>query len=92
MCRVKSGVHIKNRNDVQNLIIGIINRQQEDYSKEKIYEMVEYNYQGAEYVISTKVLRKMIDDNLSFLYRAGFIDSWNGRYSPQVIICKDLIE
>lgn len=90
MCNVKYGCDIKNQNDVQNLIIGIINRQQGDYNKSQIYEMVEYNYHGAEYVMSTKALRKMVDDNLSFLYKAGFIDCWNGLYSPQAIKYKSI--
>lgn len=90
MCRVKHGCDIKTRNDVQNLIIGIINRQQDNYKKEQVYEMVEYNYHGAQYEISTKSLREMVDNNLHFLYRAGFINCWNGVYSPQVITYKGM--
>ncbi len=90
MCRVKHGRSIKNRNDVKNLIIAIINRQQNHYYKEQIYEMVEYNYRGAEYIINLDELREMVDDTLRFLYGAGFINCWNGVYSPQVIMYKGM--
>lgn len=85
MCNVKYGSNIKNLNDVQNLIIAIINRQQDQYNKGQIYEMVEYNYQGAEYDMSVTALREMVDDNLNFLYGVGLINCWNGLYTPQVI-------
>ncbi len=83
MCKVKSGENIKNRSDVQNLVIGIINRQMNSYTKEKIYDLVAYYFSGSTVDIDTKTLNRMIDDNLSFLYRRGFIDCKGGVYIPQ---------
>lgn len=89
MCKVKSGILIKNKNDVQNLIIAIINRQKDIYRKEIIYNMVEYHFRESEVDLSREMLRIMIDENLMFLYRKGFINCQNGYYSPQSITERD---
>lgn len=80
MCKVKSGNLLKNRHDVQNLVIGIINRQQDAYSREKIYETVEYYFQGADVKMCQDAIRDVIDENLDLLYRKGLIDCQDGCY------------
>lgn len=91
MCKVKSGELLKNEQDVQNLVIAIINRQQEIYNKEKIFTIVKYHFRGAKIEMSNEILLNMIDDNLAFLYRKGLINCRNGYYFPQNIFLERII-
>lgn len=90
MCKVKSGVLIKNEQDIQNLVIGIINRQQNVYNSKKILELTKHYCKGTELKISSNYLQDVIEDNLSFLYRKGLLDCKNGNYYPQPISIADL--
>lgn len=83
MCNVKSGNALKNLQDVQNLVIGIINRQRKRYVKEDIYEAVAYHTRGANVEINQDKLKDMIDDNLAFMYRKGMVDCRWGYFFPQ---------
>lgn len=85
MARVKHGKDVKNKSDLQNVVIGIINRMQEEFTRDKIIEMVDYNLKGSEFYGNLKLIEKVVEENLSFLYRVGFINCWNGKYSPQEI-------
>lgn len=84
MCKVKTGSLIKNQEDVQNLIISIINRQDREYSKDRILELAEYYLQGSSLVFSKKHLNDMISRNLDISYRNESISCKNGYYMPQI--------
>lgn len=86
MCKVKSGRALENLQDVQNLVVGIINRQQRRYVLDDIYNAVMYHFQGAQIDISQDTLFDIIDDNLSFAYRKGMVDCRGGYYFPRNIL------
>lgn len=85
MCQVKIREDIKNHQDVQNLIVGLINRQTEPYDQNSIYQLAEHYLQGSPTEISPSALRKMIDENLSFLYRKTLVDCRCGHYFPRSV-------
>lgn len=57
MCVVNSGTLVKNRQDVQNLVIGIIFRQQDKYTPENIIHIVQYYMKGSPYLIDKESLQ-----------------------------------
>lgn len=91
MCRVGSGASIKNRQDLQNLVIGIINRQQQYYRVEDILDLVQYYLEGSSINLSVEQLRKIITDNLDMLYIRNRVKCINGCYIPQPLnqICNE---
>lgn len=82
MCKVKSGKALKNLQDVQNMVVGIINRQQNKYKSKDIHDAVVYFYKGADIEVSSAELKAMVDDNLSFMYRQGLVDCRGGYFHP----------
>lgn len=86
MCRVKSGKMLKNQQDLQNLIIGIINRQKDSYDKNKILSIAKYFCKDADIEVGNSLLSNTIDDNLDFLYRKKIIDCKDGNYYPHFFI------
>ena len=86
MCKVKSGVCIKTRQDVQNLVIGLIFRQQHEYSQGDILYIVEHYTQGAEVKLERDALNTIISKNLDILHRNGRIQCKNGIYRSQNIL------
>ncbi len=84
MCKVKSGNLIQTKQDVQNLIIGIINRQEKTYNKKKILELTEYYMQGSNVIMSSRDLIKLISTYLDMLYRNNRVCCKNGQYIPKL--------
>lgn len=91
MCKVKSGELLENMQDMQNLVIGIINRQDKSYNRESIVNTVCSYSKGCKLEINKTGIEHLVDDNLSYLYRKGFIDCNNGQYTPQPILELDFI-
>ena len=83
MCNVNSGVLIKNKQDVQNLVIGIIFRQQDKYKPENIIDIVQYYMEGSPFVINENVLQNIISENLNLLCRNDKIQCKNGYSIPR---------
>ena len=86
MCKVKSGIHLTNQEDVQNLVIGIIFRQQKKYRLEDICLSVQYYIQGTQLEMNSKKLCRLVEENLDLLNRRGKLYCRNGYYMPQTII------
>lgn len=86
MCKVKSGVELENKEDVQNLVIGIIFRQQERYTMKDICSTVRYFLQGTEIEMSQRYLTKIVEENLDLLNRRGKIYCRNGCYMPKDVM------
>ena len=84
MCKVKSGIMIENQQDVQNLVIGILFRQEKKYSQEQIYAIVQHYLQGSLYVINQKTVLKIISDNIDMLHRNSYVSCVNGYYTPEI--------
>ncbi len=83
MCNVNSGVLIKNKQDVQNLVIGIIFRQQDKYKPENISDLVQCYMKGSTFSIDKTAIQNIILDNLSLLHRNDKIQCKNGYYIPR---------
>lgn len=85
MCKVKYGAALKNESDVQNLIIGIIFRQQSFYRKDDIFNTVTKYIQGSSMVLDKLSIKKMVQDNLDLLVRFDRIKCIDGVYSSPEI-------
>lgn len=83
MCKINSGVQIKDQQDVQNLIIATLFRQEQDYYIENILETVQRYMIGSPVKIQIDDLYSMILDNLDFLYIRNKVKCKNGCYTPQ---------
>lgn len=85
MCKIYSGAMISNWQDVQNLVIGIILRQQQEYCIENILHLVERYMEGSSVIVQEKQLRDIIAKNLNLLYIRNKVRCKNGYYVPQPI-------
>ena len=83
MAYVKSNEEIQNEQDLQNLVIGIINRMQEPFKKEKVIECVEYHSRGAKVKDRKRVIENLVDENLDFVYKIDQVRCWGGIYYPK---------
>lgn len=82
MCKIKFGKQLTSLQDMQNLVIGILLRQQYEYNKVQIYNCVNNYCTSAEYKMSQRAIVKLIDKNLDFLSRIGVVQCKNGQYIP----------
>lgn len=83
MCKVKSGALVENYQDVQNLVIGILNRQEKYYHIENIIYLVQKYLKGSSVEIQEEQLKQIISNNLDMLYIRNRVKCKNGCYIPQ---------
>lgn len=83
MCKINSGASIKNRQDVQNLVIATIFRQEKAYYIENILNLVQQHMIGSSVDIQKDDLYSIILDNLDILYIKNKVKCKNGCYTPQ---------
>lgn len=83
MCKINSGASIKNRQDVQNLVIATIFRQEKAYYIENILNLVQQYMIGSSVDIQKDDLYSIILDNLDILYIKNKVKCKNGCYTPQ---------
>lgn len=83
MCKINSGASIKNRQDVQNLVIATIFRQEKAYYIENILNLVQQHMIGSSVDIQKEDLYSIILDNLDILYIKNKVKCKNGCYTPQ---------
>ncbi len=86
MCKVKTGALIVNKGDVQNMIVGIILRQQNKYKKEEILEMSKKYFQGSALEMDNNTFMEIIEENLEIFSRNEKIFCENGNYIPRSLI------
>ncbi len=82
MCKVKSGASLKNEADLQNMVIGIILRQRNDYVEQDILDAVAYHSRKAHVKIDSWLIKDIVRDNLSFLQRTNKLFCMDGVYKP----------
>lgn len=80
MCKVKSGALILNVEDVRNMVIGIILRQQTKYNRDNIFKLTINYLQGSNLLLSNDLLMNIIDRCLDILIRNGEIRCVSGIY------------
>ncbi len=81
MCKVKSGTQIKNQQDIQNLVIGIIFRQYKPYQLDDVLNIALYYTKKSKYKISEDDLYYIIYDTLDMLCIRNRIKCKNGVYT-----------
>ena len=85
MCKINSGVLVKNHQDVQNLIIATLFRQEHSYYIENILELISHYMIGSPVEIQRKTLYRLVSDTLDDLYIRNKVKCKNGCYIPQPI-------
>lgn len=83
MCKINPGSQIKNRQDVQNLVIATLFRQEHEYYIEDILKIVQRYMIGSPVKIQKDNLYSIILDNLDILYIRNKVKCKNGCYTPQ---------
>lgn len=85
MSKVKHGKDIVNIQDVQNLVIGVINRQEKSFLKNDVFVTVKHYMRDSDFAVSDEEIEKIISENLDYLYRKAMLDCVNGYYQPKNI-------
>ena len=88
MAYVKRNKDVKDKQDLQNLVIGIIFRMQEPYTKEKIVEIVNYHLKGSKFHDDIETIAAKVEENLQLLCRQDKVQGWRGVYYPRDPITK----
>lgn len=83
MCKINPGAQIKNQQDVQNLIIATLFRQEQEYYIDDILNIVQRYMTGSPVKIQKDNLYSIILDNLDILYIRNKVKCKNGCYTPQ---------
>lgn len=82
---IKQGKEIKSEQDLQNLVIGVLNRQTKDYTQKEVESIIKNYTKNSTFKVSNEMITKMVTDNINYLYRKGMVDCKNGVYSPERI-------
>lgn len=80
MCYIKINDEITSKEDVRNLITGIILRQRNAYKKDDILESVLFYSKGSSIEIDKNDILQLIDTSLDVFKRNGEVNCWNGIY------------
>lgn len=83
MCKINPGSQIKNQQDVQNLVIATLFRQEQEYYIDDILNIVQQYMTGSPVKIQKDNLYSIILDNLDILYIRNKVKCKNGCYTPQ---------
>ena len=81
MCKVKSGNDLKNEQDIRNLIVGLILRQQEQFTAQDIERLTQEFSVGAKYNLDEHRITLIIRDSLEDFSRYSILQCRNGQYS-----------
>lgn len=84
MAEVIHNEDVKNEQDLQNLVIGVIFRMQQPFRDEEIVEIANYWLKGSKFYNDIERIRKCVEDNLDLLYRIDRVVCWNGIRYPKV--------
>ncbi len=83
MAEVIHNEDVKNEQDLQNLVIGVIFRMQQPFRDEEIVEIANYWLKGSKFYNDIERIRKCVEDNLDLLYRIDRVVCWNGIRYPK---------
>ncbi len=84
---VKYRKDLQNEQDLQNLVIGVINRMpliMETFREEDVIGLVKRYSRGARFPISNELIRNIVNDYLDYFYIRNILVCRNGvyRYIP----------
>ena len=74
---------VKNEQDLQNLVIGIIFRMNQPYESKEIVEIVNYWLKGSRFHDDIDLIEEKVESNLDFLHIRDNVRCWNGIYYPK---------
>lgn len=69
MAEVRHNEDVKNEQDLQNLVIGILFRQEEPYKDKAIVEAVNYWLKGSKFYNNLELIEQKVEENLDLLER-----------------------
>lgn len=82
---IRVGKEIRSSEDIRNLIVSIILRQNSDFTKQKIFDLIKEYIHGSEAKIEDDDITSIIEDTLDVLRRNGEVICWNGKYKTKEI-------
>lgn len=82
---IKTGKEIRSSEDIRNLIVSIILRQNSDFTKQKIFDLIKEYIHGSKAKIEDGDITSIIEDTLDVLRRNGEVTCWNGKYKTKEI-------
>ncbi len=88
MANVLHNEDVKNEQDLQNLVIGIIFRQDNPYKSESIVRIVNHYLRRSVFQGNTKLIRQHVNDTLDLLLFHDNVRCINGLYYPKDPITK----
>lgn len=88
MANVKHNEDVKNEQDLQNLVIGIIFRQDKPYKRNTIVRIVNHYLRRSVFQGDTKLIRQHVNDTLDLLLLRDKVRCINGLYYPKNPITK----
>lgn len=86
MCHINTREKIKTQADINNLIVGLINRQCWPFNEEEIVRLAEYHSAGAEIAVKKTQLERLIRSRLDTCERNDFLSYKKGYYYPKSIV------
>lgn len=74
---------VKNEQDLQNLVIGIIFRMDRPYEDEEIVQIVNRYLKGSKFYDDSEKIKEKVDENLDFLHCRDKVRCWRGIRYPK---------
>lgn len=85
MCQVKTGAKIRNMQDVQNLVTGIIFRQNCEFGRTELLNAVNYNMQGSPISEKHEDIENIVDYSLHIALENDWLVRNEKMYRPSLL-------
>ena len=82
---IRVGKEIRSNEDIRNLIVSIILRQNSDFKKQGIFGLAKEYLKGSKVEMTNDDILTMIENVLDVLGKNGEITCWNGKYKTKEI-------
>ena len=82
---IRAGKEIRSSEDIRSLIVSIIFRQNSDFTKQKIFDLIKEYIHDSEAKIEDGNIASIIEETLDVLRRNGEVTCWNGKYKTKEI-------
>lgn len=86
MCKIKHYKQINNKEDIRNLITGLLLRQIIEYDVNKIVTLTKHYIKGALCSVDDCELRKMVINNLDVMIRSDNVEICGNGYRTKNIM------
>lgn len=85
MANVKHNEDVKNEQDLQNLVTGIILQMNKDFTAERIKKLVNRNLKGSEFYNNLSLIAEYVTNTLDILQNSGVLLCNNEIYSKRIL-------